>query len=106
MLKNHPDLATETTDFQHTSRKSIRLVLQEDDQGVKKTMLVYLDELSDSSINILVYCFTKTTNWNEWLRVKEDVIYKIMAILEENSLEFAFPSMSPYVESEPMPLSK
>lgn len=103
MLKNHPDLATEATDFQHTSRKSIRLVSQEDDQGVKKTMLVYLDELSDSSINILIYCFTKTTNWNEWLRVKEDVIYKIMAILEENSLEFAFPSMSLYVESESKP---
>jgi len=61
--------------------------------------LVYLDEFSDSSINILVYCFTKTTNWNEWLTIKEDIMYKIMDILEENSLEFAFPSLSLYHEN-------
>jgi len=99
MLKNHPDLATERTDFQHMHRKSARLVSKEDDLGVKKTLLVYLDEFSDSSINILVYCFTKTTNWNEWLTIKEDIMYKIMDILEENSLEFAFPSLSLYHEN-------
>jgi len=98
MLKNHPDLATEETDFKHTHQKSARLVSKEDDLGVKKTLLVYLDEFSDSSINILVYCFTKTTNWDEWLTIKEDIMYKIMDILEENSLEFAFPSLSLYNE--------
>lgn len=100
MLQNHPDLATEKTDYQHTMYKSARLVSDEDDQGVKRTLLVYLDEFSDSSINILIYCFTKTTNWNEWLKAKEDVMYKIMDILEENSLEFAFPSLSLYHENE------
>ena len=100
MLKNHPDLATEETDFQHTHKKSARLVSKEDDLGVKKTLLVYLDEFSDSSINILVYCFTKTTDWNKWLIIKEDIMYKIMDIFEENSLEFAFPSLSLYHENE------
>ncbi len=98
MLRKHPELATEKTSYQQRSRKSARLVSKEDDEGVKRTLLVYLDEFSDSSINILVYCFTKTTDWNEWLLVKEDVMYKIMKIFEENALEFAFPSISLYNE--------
>ncbi|MEA3456290.1 MAG: mechanosensitive ion channel family protein [Campylobacterota bacterium] len=100
MLQQHPDLATEKTDYNHTLQKSARLVSKEDDLGIKRTLLVYLDELSDSSINILLYCFSRTTDWNEWLKVKEDVIYQIMGILEANSLEFAFPSLSLYHENE------
>ena len=100
MLKSHPDIATENTMYQDRLHKSHKLVSKEDELGVKRTLLVYLDEFSDSSINILVYCFTKTTKWTEWLKTKEDVMYKIMEILERNSLEFAYPSMSLYHEKE------
>ena len=100
MLKSHPDIATENTMYQDRLHKSPKLVSKEDELGVKRTLLVYLDEFSDSSINILVYCFTRTTKWSEWLKTKEDVMYKIMDILERNSLEFAYPSMSLYHEKE------
>ena len=100
MLINHPNIATTETSFEHNKRKSTKLVSQEDSLGVKRTLLVYLDELSDSSINILVYCFSKNTNWEKWLETKEDVIYKVMDILEKNNLEFAYPSMSLYHENK------
>jgi MscS family membrane protein len=106
MLKDHPGIATERSEYQHAKHKHARLVSKEDDLGVKKTLLVYLDEFSDSSINILVYCFSKTTKWNEWLEIKEDVMYKIMDILEKNSLEFAFPSISLYNENESVVLEQ
>jgi len=100
MLKTHPDIATDKTSYEQNRHKSTKLVSQEDSLGVKRTLLVYLDELSDSSINILVNCFTKKTEWSNWLETKEDVIYKIMDILEKNNLEFAYPSMSLYHEKE------
>ena len=100
MLTTHPNIATDKTSYEHNKYKSTKLVSKEDSLGVKRTLLVYLDELSDSSINILVYCFTKTTDWNQWLETKEDVIYKIMDILEKNDLEFAYPSMSLYHENK------
>ena len=100
MLKTHPDIATDKTSYEHNKYKSTKLVSKEDSLGVKRTLLVYLDELSDSSINILVYCFTKTTDWNQWLETKEDIIYKIMDILEKNDLKFAYPSMSLYHEDK------
>jgi MscS family membrane protein len=98
MLDKHPGIATQNTQYSFDTYKSAKLVSKDDLVGVKKTLLVYLDEFSDSSINILVYCFTKTTNWQEWLETKEDVMHKIMEIFEKNNLEFAFPSMSLYNE--------
>ena len=103
MLHDHQGIASERTSYEYRARKSPKLVSKEDELGVKRTLLVYLDEFSDSSINILVYCFSKTTDWNEWLKTKEDVMYKIMDILEKNSLEFAFPSISLYQEKEEDP---
>jgi MscS family membrane protein len=100
MLKEHKDIATVNTSYKARLNKNAKLVSKEDSLGVKRTLLVYLDEFSDSSINILVYCFTKTTDWNEWLAVKEDVMYKVMQILKENDLEFAFPSLSIYQEDD------
>jgi len=90
MLAEHPGIATDQTSYKEHDKKSSKLVSKEDELGVKRTLLVYLDTLSDSSIDILVYTFTKTTLWNEWLEIKEDVIFKMMEIIERNHLEFAF----------------
>ena len=60
---------------------------------------VHIDSFNDSSIDIMIYCFTKTTVWGEFLRVKEDLAYRIKEIIESAGAEFAFPSQSVYVES-------
>ncbi len=99
MLLNNEDIATINTEYKSSTNRSAKLVSFNDAEGIKNTLLVYLDEFTESSINILVYCFTKTTDWEEWLIVKQDVMYKIMDILEENSLEFAYPSLSLYHEN-------
>ena len=94
MLQEHPDIATEKTAYQDEFKKSPKLVSKEDSLGVKRTLMVHLDEFDDSSINILVYAFTKSTVWSEWLRVKEDVMYRMMEILERNGLQFAFQTIT------------
>ena len=62
---------------------------------------VFLDSFGDSSINIMLYCFTKTTVWGEWLSAKQDLAYAVKEIVERNGAAFAFPSTSLYVESLP-----
>lgn len=62
---------------------------------------VRIDSFGASSINIMVYCFTKTTHWGEWLAVKERLAYKLMDIVTGAGSSFAFPSTSLYVESLP-----
>jgi len=62
---------------------------------------VRIDSFNDSSIDIMVYCFTRTTVWGEWLAVKEALAYRIKEIVEGAGTGFAFPSRSVYVEAYP-----
>ncbi len=104
MLKDHPGIISPEKIDKRSMRKrykdSGKFLSMEDKLGIKSTMLVYLDKFSDSSIDILIYTFTKTTNWQDWLEIKEDLLYKIWSILEEHNLEFAFPSQTLYFDKE------
>ncbi len=64
-------------------------------------LFVRVDAFNDSSIDIMIYCFTKTTNWGEWLEIKERFAYAIKEIVEGAGTGFAFPSQSIYVEVLP-----
>ncbi len=60
---------------------------------------VRIDSFSDSSIDILLYCFTKTTDWLDWLAIKEQLLLEIKRIVETAGTGFAFPSRSLYLEA-------
>ena len=92
MLHEHPLLMGEKTTYLSDERQ-LKLVSKEDLKGIKRQILVFLDTFDSSSINILVYCFSRSVVWNEWLEAKEDVMFKIAAILKANNLEFAYPTM-------------
>jgi len=62
---------------------------------------VRIDRFNDSSIDIMVYCFTRTTEWGRWLAIKEELAYRIKELVESAGTAFAFPSQSIYVESLP-----
>lgn len=63
------------------------------------SLFVRIDSFSDSSIDIMLYCFTKTTVWGEWLEIKERLAYRIKEIVEGAGTGFAFPSHSIYIET-------
>ena len=62
---------------------------------------VRIDSFNDSSIDILLYCFTRTTKWGEWLKIKEQLAYKVKDVVEGAGTGFAFPSRSLYVHTLP-----
>ncbi|MBE7637943.1 mechanosensitive ion channel [Sneathiella sp. P13V-1] len=65
-------------------------------QPEEATLFVVTDSFNASSIDIMIYCFTKTTNWGEWLSIKQDFAYNIKQIVEGAGTGFAFPSMTIY----------
>jgi MscS family membrane protein len=67
----------------------------------KTKTFVYLDSFGSSSIDVMLYCFTKTIEWGEWLAAKERLAYIIKEIVEKHGASFAFPSTSLYVETLP-----
>lgn len=85
-------------------RDSIEQYIVEGDDFAKPPnvpMFVRIDRFSDSSIDIMVYCFTKTIEWGRWLEIKETLAYRIKEIVEESGTSFAFPSQSLYIETLP-----
>ena len=64
---------------------------------------VRIDAFNDSSIDIMLYCFTRTTVWGEWLEIKERLAYKIKEIVEAAGSDFAFPSRTIYVAGADAP---
>lgn len=57
-----------------------------------QTLMVHLNEFSASSADFFIYTFTHTTDWVKFHGIKQDVMLKIAAIIEENGAEFAFPT--------------
>jgi len=93
-----------TADQLREIREGIEAFIHEDDAFASPedvSTFVRIDSFNDSSIDIMVYCFTKTTVWGEWLQVKEMLAYKIKEIVEGAGSGFAFPSRSVYLEAVP-----
>ena len=64
-----------------------------------KTIFVKFDSFGESGLNIFMYFFTKTTIWEEYLNIKQDVNFQILKILEEENVRIAFPRTSHYFET-------
>ncbi len=62
--------------------------------------LVNFTDFGASSLDIMVYCFTTTTVWGEYLDAREDVCLKIMDTLADLGLVIAFPSTTVYLRKD------
>lgn len=94
MLHSHPDIVNDNKlrYLRHMKRTYETGLFNLDDKyGVRRTLLVYLDNIGEYSLDILIYAFSISVNWEEWLKTKEDVIMRIIRIIEESSLELAIP---------------
>jgi len=61
---------------------------------------VKVEKFSESSIDILVQAFCHTTDWSEFLAIKERLAFETKKIVEiKNSASFAFPSQKIYMEN-------
>ena len=67
------------------------------DQGFN---FVHFTEFGDSSLNLQIYCFTKSTVWTDFLAVREDLMLQIMGVVERHGLEMAFPTRTVYFRDE------
>ena len=57
-----------------------------------------IEKFNDSSIDILVICFTSTKDWEKYLQIREELAMEIKNNVEKIGLNFAFPSQSIYIE--------
>lgn len=58
----------------------------------EQKIVVRFNACGASSLDIMVCCFTRVTEWAGFHAVKEDVMFKIMDIVARHGAEFAFPT--------------
>ncbi|MEZ5952928.1 MAG: mechanosensitive ion channel family protein [Hyphomonas sp.] len=87
-------------------RDEIEAWLWNDDRFAKPpeaALFVRVDNFNASSIDYLIYTFTKTKDWGEWLAIKEEFAVAIMQIIEKAGTGFAFPSQTIYLQETDPP---
>ncbi|WP_347552420.1 mechanosensitive ion channel family protein [Pseudalkalibacillus hwajinpoensis] len=90
-----------SSDRLETCINRIERMLRDHEEIHPETIFVSFDEFNQSSLDIFLYFFTNTTTWGDFLNVKQDVNFKIMRILEEENVSFAFPTQTLHVENMP-----
>ena len=65
-----------------------------------QTMIVNFVKFAPSSLDFFVYTFTRTTEWIRFHEIKEDVMLKILEIIEGHGAESAFPTSTVYLAGE------
>lgn len=73
MLREHPDIDTD------------------------RTLMVNFVGFGESSLDFMVYTFTRTVVWTEYHVVKQDVLFRIAAIIAGHGAEIAFPTRTLHV---------
>lgn len=71
----------------------IRSMLENHEEiETQRTLIVNFVAFNSSSLDIMVYTFTKTTEWARFHEVKQDVLLRISDIIEGYGAEVAFPT--------------
>ncbi|MCO5124719.1 MAG: mechanosensitive ion channel family protein [Rhizobacter sp.] len=76
MLREHPDIDT------------------------TQTLIVNFTQFGASTLDLMIYTFTKTVVWVEYHEVKQDVLLKIGEIIERHGAQIAFPTRTLHLHSQ------
>lgn len=68
-----------------------------DDIDTTQTLMVYFTAFNQSSCDFMVYCFTRTTVWTEYLAAKQDVLLCVAEIVNAHGAEIAFPTRTLHI---------
>ena len=65
-----------------------------------QTLMVNFNQFGASSLDFFIYCFTHTTVWTEYHRIKEEVLLHIADIIARHGGEIAFPTRTLHVAGD------
>ena len=75
----------------------IKNMLESNPKVKEDSVLVKFSDFGSSSLNIVVQYLTNTANYNDYMEIKNDINFKIIDIFNQEGVEFAYPSMSIYM---------
>lgn len=92
MLMAHDEIVTDSNKTTPLDKDlSVRqdIISINDYLGYKSGMFIRIHNLDDSSVRLLLECYTKQVGKADFLRVQEDVIFKTMDIIRSLNIKFS-----------------
>ncbi|WP_309382945.1 mechanosensitive ion channel family protein [Cerasicoccus frondis] len=80
--------------------QDIRQILRNDEGVNQEFILVNFTDFGSSSLDILVYYFSLSTKWLEYMDVRQRVNCKIMRAIRDRGLSVAFPTRTLYLDGQ------
>jgi MscS family membrane protein len=65
-----------------------------------QTILVNFTEFATHSVDINIYCFTKTTVWKDWRDYRQGIYLDIANIIKKHGADFAYPTQTLNIEKK------
>jgi MscS family membrane protein len=56
--------------------------------------------LGESTLDVEIFCFVMTKEWEEFLALREELLLRVMQQVADSGVEFAFPSRTVYLAQE------
>lgn len=70
-----------------------------DEIDTNTTLMVNFNKFSESSLDFFIYTFTKTTDWQHYHHVKQDILFKVNEIIAKHNAEMAFPTSTVNIQN-------
>ena len=80
--------------------EGVRELIRQHPQTRKDYFFVTLNNLSDSSLDILLYCFFEVESWDEELAARHRLLVDILRLAKQLSVNFAFPTQTLFMSKE------
>ena len=79
----------------------LREIVEKHPHTLKDNYHVYLNDMADSSLNVMFYIFFEVPTWGEELRCRHEVLIEIIKMAESLGVQFAFPTRTLHMETFP-----
>lgn len=80
--------------------QKVKKALLTSENIIPESVLVFFDKIEDSGYNMYVSLFTTELSYANYLKVKENINYKIMEVLNKEKVGLAYPSKTIYLREE------
>ena len=95
----------ETIGIRYDDVSKMPVILQDVEQMLRahpeiettRTLMVNFTTFGPSSLDFFIYTFTKTTNWEQYHKVKQDVLLRVTEIIQAHGAQIAFPTSTVHV---------
>ena len=85
----------------HAFVEGIRAVIRANEAMRQDVYEIHLNRFSESSVEVMVYCFFRVPDWNRELTERHNFVLEVLRLARELGIEFAVPARTLQLESTP-----